>query len=78
MLITIAVLAALLVLQTVVNVIERRRHERKETELLNRVMSRDYGQFASFEKAEIITQPAPRRTLVDETGLIEVEAEDDE
>lgn len=58
--------------------VERRAWKKQEADLMNRLMARTYGEYAAFESAQVIqSQPPQRRTLVDDTGLIEVDADED-
>jgi len=56
--VSLGVLTAVIIFQAVVNRLERKEAIRRENDLLNRVMARDYGQYAQVELAKDI-QPQP-------------------
>lgn len=79
MIVVVAILAALLVVSEVRGLVDRRSAKTTERDLLDRIMSRTYGEFAAFDTAKVVTVPAPRQRsiLTDDTGLIEVDDDDD-
>lgn len=76
----VAILVVLLLASELRGWLDRRSARQREAALLDRVMAKSYGEFAAFDQAKVVqvASPAERRTLVDDTGLIEVDAEDDE
>ena len=52
--VSLGVLTAVIIFQAVVNRLERKEAIRRENDLLNRVMARDYGQYAQVELAKDI------------------------
>lgn len=50
-----------------------------QADFLNRLAARNYSEYAAFEQPSIIGTGSPtRRTLTDDTGLIEVDADDED
>jgi len=64
--ITIAVLIGIIIYQVVISQLDKREAVRREKELLNRVMSRDYAQYAQVDLTEKYYDKEPPEVEVTE------------